>query len=236
MVEDRMSGSPWPNVVVYHLPGEGANGVQDENGMYIRLSDDEDTAKAQMDHIEAAGGSGARVGGPYTAPTPDATSTTETTNGVPNPKGGGATSTPSGSGRGVGQDLTETAPVESSSTPATDGSLVEGATGLGTGGTAAPSSGTSGVGKGQPDYTGESPSESSGSGSGGSYYHKSYGSGGYSRGGYSKRKKKRGKYSGGSFGGGGMWEGFPFNRPNSPLRQHVLDAIAMSLAKSKYKD
>lgn len=69
-------------------------------------------------------------------------------------------------------------------------------------------------------------------------YHKSYG--GYSNGGYSgssryssKRKSSR-RGSGSSFGGG-MWEGFPFNRPNSAIRQLVLDAIAASQAKGKRK-
>jgi hypothetical protein len=104
-----------------------------------------------------------------------------------------------------------------------------GGTGGGTGGggtTTYPSSGGGG---------GTYPS--SGGSSGGGTYHRSYGgsSGGYSRsGGYSSSRKKRKKGTTGSMGsGGGMWPGFPFNRPNSPMRQHILDAIAASMNKNK---
>jgi hypothetical protein len=78
--------------------------------------------------------------------------------------------------------------------------------------------------------------KSSGGSSGGDYNSggSSYRSGGssYSRGGYSSKKKKKKKTSGSS---SQMWEGFPFNRPPSPIRQHILDAIAASKTKGAAK-
>jgi hypothetical protein len=46
---------------------------------------------------------------------------------------------------------------------------------------------------------------------------------------YSRTKKKKKSSSSGSQ----FWPGFPFNRPASPLRQQILDAIAASQAKGK---
>jgi uncharacterized membrane protein YgcG len=72
--------------------------------------------------------------------------------------------------------------------------------------------------------------------SGGSSYRSggsSYRSGGYSSGGYSRKKKK--KKTSSSSGTSGMWPGFPFNRPPSPIRQQILDAIAASKAKGAAK-
>jgi hypothetical protein len=228
MVPGTLPSSPWPHVITYQVSGQPPQGVVDEHGAYIRLPEDQAAAQAIMDRIEARGGSPVSTTDPATA-----TPTSPTT-----PAQGG-TQSATGTGRGVSQPIiTSTGPVESPTTPATSGTIVPGATGLGTGGTTAPASGTSSTG-GKPMYEGDSPSSGGGSSGGGysSGYHKSYGgsSSGGSR--YSSKKKKRGsgssKYSGG--GGGGMWEGFPFNRPDSPIRQHVLDAIAASMAKNSSK-
>ncbi len=77
-------------------------------------------------------------------------------------------------------------------------------------------------------------------GGGGGYTKKSSSSGGYSRGGYSgggysggRYHKKKKKGSSTSSVGSQFWEGFPFNRPNSPIRQQILDAIAASKAEGQ---
>jgi hypothetical protein len=62
--------------------------------------------------------------------------------------------------------------------------------------------------------------------SSGSSSHKTYGSSGSSR--YSSKKKKGSSSS--QFG-----DGFPFNRPNSPMRDFILKAIQESMAGSHSK-
>lgn len=82
------------------------------------------------------------------------------------------------------------------------------------------------------------PSKSSGGytkGSGSSGYSRSSGSSYRSGRSSSYRGKKKKKGSTSSSSTGGMWPGFPFNRPPSPIRQLVLDAIAASQAKGKSK-
>jgi hypothetical protein len=110
------------------------------------------------------------------------------------------------------------------SPPVEAGTVAPNATGAGASGS--PGSGTPLV-KGDAIETGSGGSKWVDYGSRG--YSHSYGGSRYG----GKRKKKKGSFSGGD--SGGFWPGFPFNRPNSPIRQHVLDAIAASLAKSKYE-
>jgi hypothetical protein len=136
---------------------------------------------------------------------------------------------------------TAAAPV--SSPAESSGSVVPLATGTPQNGdTSASSPTTTGNGQGTPLLTSDGTglvlnsdgtitrsSKSSGT------YRKNYGSSGgssYGRGSSSKRKKKKGRSSSSA---SGMWEGFPFNRPPSSIRQLVLDAIAASQAKSKSK-
>jgi hypothetical protein len=190
-------------------------GFVNEFGDYETPSDLSDPAeqKAIADRIQANGGSSQ-----YSGATMDVTGT--------NAAGEDVTwNTTVGGQRAAGRPYD---PVEEPISPPVDaGTVAPNATGAGAAGE--PSAGGTPIVSGDAIETG-----SGGSGSGWHTYGSRSSYGGSSR--YSgKRKKKKGGSYGSSGSGGGFWPGFPFNRPNSPIRQHVLDAIAASLAKGDYK-
>lgn len=207
----QMKGAPGADMWVVGGPdgSPAAIGITNEQGQYEPVPDTmtQDELTARLQQVAAA-----KATAPVASPTTSSTGTTGTT--------GPAKATAPAPTQSAAPNTTGSPASETDTTPGTPLMTADGVdTGLTlhTDGTV-----TQGSGGSNGDSSGGPQTRS-----GGSFFPSSgrYPSG--SR--YKKKKKKTGTSSIPS----GMWDGFPFNRPPSPIRQLVLDAIAASKAKGK---